>query len=261
MSRSEFGKLFWDAIRGRGGDPNEGPLSRAIVLLAVPMVLEMAMESVFAVVDIFFVSRLGAEAMATVGLTESLLAIIYTLAMGLSIGVTATVARRTGEKNPDAASETTGQAILLGVGIALVLGATGALFAPDLLGLMGAEGPVVEIGVGYTRILLGGNAVILLQTVAVEEARADLLSEREMMKDAQSSLDLGAALSGLNDLNEFLTRFSGVVDKVGSFDLTDAFGDVTSPPIPDLKFKNLDDLESFDFDQYVESLRKPGPEK
>jgi putative MATE family efflux protein len=162
MSRKEFGKLFMDALRGRGGDFNEGPLSRAIVLLAVPMVLEMAMESVFAVVDIFFVSRLGSEAMATVGLTESLLAIVYTLAMGLSIGVTATVARRTGEKNPDAASETTGQAILLGVSISLVLGVTGAWFAPNLLELMGAEGAVVETGVGYTRILLGGNAAVLL---------------------------------------------------------------------------------------------------
>jgi putative MATE family efflux protein len=162
MSRSEFGKLFLDALRGRTEDPNEGPLSRAIVLLAVPMVLEMTMESIFAVVDIFFVSRLGPEAMATVGLTESLLAVIYTLAMGLSIGVTATVARRIGEKKPEAASVAAGQAALLGAGTAGVLGVLGFAFAPALLRLMGAEGGVVETGVGYTRILLGGNAAILL---------------------------------------------------------------------------------------------------
>ncbi len=151
-----------DALRGRGGDPNEGPLGRAILFLAVPMVLEMAMESVFAVVDIFFVSRLGPEAMATVGLTESLMAIVYTLAMGLSIGVTATVGRRTGEKNLEGASAAAGQSILLAGAVALLLGVTGAWYAPSLLRLMGAETELVEVGAGYARILLGGNGVILL---------------------------------------------------------------------------------------------------
>ncbi len=157
-----LGRVILDAIRGRGGSLNEGPLNRAILYLAVPMVLEMVMESVFAVVDIFFVSRLGPEAMATVGLTESLLAIIYTLAMGLSIAVTATVARRTGEGDPDGASTAAGQAMGLGLFVAVVLGTLGAWHAASLLRLMGADAAVVEEGVGYTRILLGGNGVILL---------------------------------------------------------------------------------------------------
>jgi len=150
-----------DALGGRGGDLNEGPLSRAILLLAVPMVLEMAMESVFAVVDIFFVSRLGSAAVAAVGLTEAMLAIVYTIAMGLSIGVTATVARRTGEQDPEGASVATGQAILIGLGIAILLGTFGAWYAPSLLRLMGADPAVIEGGVPYTRLLLGGNGAVL----------------------------------------------------------------------------------------------------
>ena len=152
----------WDALRGRGGDLNEGALSRAIIFLAVPMVLEMAMESVFAVVDIFFVARLGSDAVAAVGLTESMVAIVYTIAMGLSIGVTATVARRTGEKDPEGAATATGQSIVMALVIALGLGTLGVLFAPSLLRAMGAEPEVVEIGTPYTRILLGGNGVVLL---------------------------------------------------------------------------------------------------
>lgn len=154
--------LVVDALRGRGGDLNQLSLGHAIVLLAVPMVLEMAMESVFAVVDIFFVSRLGAEAVAAVGLTESMMAIVYTVAMGLSIGVTATVARRVGEGDPERAGVATGQAILLGIGLAAVMGAVGVWTAPDLLRLMGAEEAVVAVGVGYTRLLLGANGVVLL---------------------------------------------------------------------------------------------------
>jgi putative MATE family efflux protein len=159
---ASLGRLLADALRGRGGDLNETTLERAIVLLAVPMVLEMAMESVFAVVDIFFVSRLGADAVAVVGLTESLLAIVYTTAMGLSIGATAMVARRIGEKDPDGASLATGQSILLGVGLAAVLGCLGLWQAPQLLRLMGADADVVRTGAGYARILLGLNGVVLL---------------------------------------------------------------------------------------------------
>ena len=107
-------QLLVDALRGRGGSPTEGRLTPAILLLAIPMVLEMVMESVFAVVDIFFVSRLGANAVAAVGLTESLMTMVYTVAMGLSIGVTATVARRIGERDGDAASVATVQGIMLG---------------------------------------------------------------------------------------------------------------------------------------------------
>lgn len=155
-------RLVRDALRGRGGDPTKGPVGRAILLLAVPMVLEMVMESVFAVVDIFFVSRLGAEAVAAVGLTESLLALVYTVAVGLGIGVTAMVARRIGERDPDGAAETTLQAILLGGGISLVVGAAGFSLAPTLLRLMGGDEAVVAAGGGYAAVMLGGNGVILL---------------------------------------------------------------------------------------------------
>lgn len=151
-----------DALRGTGGDPTQGPVSRAIILLAIPMVLEMVMESVFAVVDIFFVSRLGSDAVAAVGLTESLLSIVYTVAIGLSIGVTAMVARRVGEGDPEGAATTTFQAILLGAGVSLALGISGVLFAPQLLALMGAEPEVVRTGSGYARVMLGGNASVLL---------------------------------------------------------------------------------------------------
>ncbi len=150
------------ALRGTGGSPTEGPVGRAIVLLAVPMVLEMVMESVFAVVDIFFVSQLGAAAVAGVGLTESLMAVIYTVAIGLSIGATAVVARRTGEKDPEAAAVATVQIILLGAGVAAVLGVVGAFNAGRLLRLMGADTETLAAGTGYATVLLGGNATVLL---------------------------------------------------------------------------------------------------
>lgn len=153
--------LIGDALRGRGASPTEGPVLTAILLLAIPMVLEMVMESVFAVVDIFFVSRLGAEAVAAVGLTESLMTVVYTVAMGLSIGVTATVARRIGERRPEDAAVATAQGMLLGGVIALVLGALGAWQAPALLRLMGATDPVVAVGSGYARVLLATNGVIV----------------------------------------------------------------------------------------------------
>lgn len=151
-----------EAARGTGGDPTEGPVPRAIVLLAVPMVLEMMMESIFAVVDIFFVSRLGSDAMAAVGFAESLSALIYTVAVGLSIGVTAVVARRVGEKNRRAASDATFQALALGLAISTLIAVVGVWHAPALLRLMGASEAVVAIGAGYTRWLFGGNAAVLL---------------------------------------------------------------------------------------------------
>jgi putative MATE family efflux protein len=126
------------------------------------MVLEMVMESVFAVCDVFFVSRLGADAVATVGLTESMLTIIYALAMGLAIGATAMVARRIGERNPDGAARAAVQAIVLGAIVAAILGALGLLFAPQLLGAMGASSSVLATGTTYARIMYGGNATIVL---------------------------------------------------------------------------------------------------
>jgi MATE family, multidrug efflux pump len=151
-----------DALRGVHHDYTSGPLGRAIILLAVPMVMEMIMESVFAVVDVFFVARLGPDAVATVGLTESMLALIYTVAMGLSIGVMATVARRIGERKPDEAADAAVQGIALGLLIAVVIAVIGVTFAPDLLGIMGASPVVIASGSNYTRMMLGGNLVILL---------------------------------------------------------------------------------------------------
>ena len=157
---------FWqtirEAIRGTHHDYTAGPIGRAIILLAVPMVLEMVMESVFAVVDVFWVAHLGPNAVATVGLTESMLTLVYTAAMGLGIGVTAMVARRIGEKNPGGAAEAAVQGIALGVIAAAVIATLGVLLAPRLLGIMGASADVIALGKNYTRVMLGGNVVILL---------------------------------------------------------------------------------------------------
>src|SRR5438477_6637497 len=157
---------FWqtirEAIRGTHHDYTAGPIGRAIILLAVPMVLEMVMESVFAVVDVFWVAHLGPNAVATVGLTESMLTLVYTAAMGLGIGVTAMVARRIGEKNPEAAAEAAVQGIALGVITAAIIAVVGVLLAPKLLGVMGASPDVISMGHNYTRVMLGGNVVILL---------------------------------------------------------------------------------------------------
>ena len=150
------------AVQGTGGDPKQGPLNRAIVVLAVPMVLEMVMESVFAVVDIFFVSRLGDAAMAGVALTESILTIIYTVAMGLSIGVTAMVARRVGEGDSDGAARAAVQTVVLGFLISGALGVIGVVWATDFLRLMGADANVVATSAPYARVMLGANVVIVL---------------------------------------------------------------------------------------------------
>jgi putative MATE family efflux protein len=159
-------ETIWHAVRealhGSRRNYTEGPIGRAILVLAIPMVLEMAMESIFVICDVFFVSRLGADAVATVGLTESMMAIVYTLAMGLSIGVSATVARRIGEKDPEGAARTAVQGIALGLLVSATLGVLGAIFAPQLLRIMGASDSVIASGVGFTRVMLGGNASVLL---------------------------------------------------------------------------------------------------
>lgn len=155
-------KLLREALAGTEQDFTEGGLSRGIALLAIPTMLEMAMESTFGLVDAFWVARLGANAMAAVGLTESLIVLVFSVAMGLSVAATATVARRIGEKDPEGASIAAVQAIACGIAVAVVTGVAGALFAPQLLGLMHAEPDVVRTGSGYTRILLGGNLSIIL---------------------------------------------------------------------------------------------------
>ena len=151
-----------EAIAGsHHGEYTTGPIDRAILLLAIPMVLELVLESVFAVVDVFFVSRLGPDAIATVGLTESMLTIIYAVAMGLGMGATATVARRMGERDPDGAASAAVQAIALGLFIAVPIGALGFWFARPLLGLMGATSDVLAHS-SFTAILFGFNGVILM---------------------------------------------------------------------------------------------------
>ena len=150
------------SIRGDRIDLTSAPLGRAVILLAIPMVLEMVMESVFAVVDIFFVSRLGEDAVASVALTESLMALVYTLGIGLGIGATAMVARRIGEKDAEAASHTAAQALLLGLLVAAAIGLVGFFQAERLLELMGGEPATVATGRNYTRVMLTGNATVLL---------------------------------------------------------------------------------------------------
>ena len=158
---------FWiivkESVRGDvHHDFTEGPIGRAILLLAVPMVLEVALESIFAVADIFWVSHLGPDAVASVGVTESLLTMIYALAMGLGIGATAVVARRIGEKDPEGAARAAAQALVLALLVSIVLGTIGALLAPRLLALMGATPSVVATGRGYATIMLGGEAAIIV---------------------------------------------------------------------------------------------------
>jgi putative MATE family efflux protein len=151
-----------EALRGSHQDYTSGSLNRAILLLAIPMVLEMVLESLFAVVDVFFVGKIGANAVATVGLTESLLTLIFAAAIGLSMSTTAMVARRIGEKDPEDASVAGVQAIILGLSVSLVVGVPCFIFAPHLLRLMGASPEIVTLGSGYARIALGGSGAVLM---------------------------------------------------------------------------------------------------
>jgi len=151
-----------ESLQGSEQDFTNGSLNRAVGLLAVPMVLEMAGESVFAVVDAFFVARLGSEALAAVGLTESLLEIVYAIAVGLSMATTALIARRIGEKNERGAAKTAVQAIVVGIATAVIFGVAGFVFATDLLVLMGASPATVAAGASYTRVMYGGMVTIVL---------------------------------------------------------------------------------------------------
>jgi putative MATE family efflux protein len=151
-----------ESLRGSEQDFTSGNLNRAVLLLAVPMVLEMAGESVFAVADAFFVARLGSESLAAVALTESVLELIYAVAVGLSMSTTAMVARRIGEKDERAAARTAVQAIIVGIVVSVVFGVAGLIWAPDLLRLMGASEETVAVGSTYTRIMYGSMMVIML---------------------------------------------------------------------------------------------------
>ena len=170
---------FWstvkEAIRGSHQDYTQAPIGRAVLLLAVPMVLEMMMESVFVVADVFFVGRLGPDAVATVGITESLMTAMYALAIGLSIGAAATVARRVGERDPDNAARSAVQSVLMGMGAAAIFGTIGVLFGPQLLRVMGASDDVLRTGSTFSRVMLGGSgtAVLLFLINAVFRGAGD----------------------------------------------------------------------------------------
>src|SRR5438128_10571663 len=149
-----------EAIRGSHQDFTTGSLNRAILLLAIPMVLEMALESLFAVVDVFWVGRLGANAVATVGLTESLISLVFAIGLGISLSTTAMVARRIGEKDAAGAAVAGVQAIAIGLAVSALVGIPCIFYAPDLLRLMGASPQIVAVGSGYARIALAGSGAI-----------------------------------------------------------------------------------------------------
>jgi putative MATE family efflux protein len=154
--------LFLEAVRGSERDYTVGPVGPSLVMLSVPMVLEMAMESLFAVVDVFFVSRVSADAVATVGVTESMLTIVYTVALGLGIGATAVVARRIGEKDAEGAAQAAAQSIALGLIVSASVGVAGFAFAEPLMRAMGATPSMIESSLGYTQVMFAGNATVTL---------------------------------------------------------------------------------------------------
>lgn len=154
--------LLIKAIRGTEKNFTTGSINRAIVMLSIPMILEMIMESLFAVVDIYFVGKVSVNAIATVALTESVIMIVYAISIGLSMAATAMVARRIGEKKPEEASKAAIQAIILTLAISIVFSGTGIFFAKDILRLMGGEADLIAEGYRYTMIMLGGNVTIML---------------------------------------------------------------------------------------------------
>lgn len=160
--QESFWQVVRQALRGEQHDYTAETLNRAVLLLAVPMVLEMIMESLFAVVDVFWVSHLGRDAVAVIGLTESVMALIYAVAIGISFAAMAIVSRRIGEKDPERAAQAAGQIIVLGVAVSAAMGLVLGYFAPDILRLMGASESIVELGTDFAIIMLGGNATVFL---------------------------------------------------------------------------------------------------
>ena len=158
---NSFFSVLKEAFVGTSRDFTKGSILAALIILAIPMILEMSMESLFAIVDTFFVSKLGAESIAVVGLTESVLALIYAVGVGLSIGATATVARRFGERDLDGAARTATHVVYLGVIVSIVMGLAGVIFAPNIFHILGAEPHVIEMGTPFMRIMLGTNIVIV----------------------------------------------------------------------------------------------------
>lgn len=162
LSITQFFKYFKQALSGKDQDFTSGSIRKAVFMLSVPMILEMLMESIFAIVDILYVSKVSVNAVATIGLTESVITLVYAVAIGLSMAATAVVARRVGEKDLKGASQATVQVLFLGVLIACIISAIGILYPKEILALMGAEPDLIAEGYGYTKVLLGGNITIML---------------------------------------------------------------------------------------------------
>lgn len=161
LANNSFLSVLREAFIGTSRDFTEGSITVALVVLSIPMILEMSMEALFAIVDTFFVAKLGAESVAVVGLTESVLALIYAVAIGLSIGATATVARRVGEHDMDEAARAATHVVYLGIAVSVLMGAAGVVFAPNILRLLGADPAVTELGLPFFRIMFGTNVVIV----------------------------------------------------------------------------------------------------
>jgi len=161
-SFKNFISILKQSLNGKQYDFTEGSIPKAVFLLAVPMILELSLESVFALVDMFFVSKLGQNAIATVGLTESVITIVYSIAIGLSTGAGAIVARRIGEKNPESAAHAGAQSLIIAFIVVVILSVLGVLFAGDILAIMGANNEVVKEGAIFTRIMFGGSMAIIL---------------------------------------------------------------------------------------------------
>ena len=156
LSIQKLFKYFKASLSSKEQDFTSGSIRKAVFMLSVPMILEMLMESIFALVDIIFVSRVSVNAVATIGLTESVITLVYAVAIGLSMAATAVVARRVGEKDIKGANEAAVQVIFLGIAISLIVSVIGIFYAKEILGLMGAEADLIAEGHGYTQILMGG---------------------------------------------------------------------------------------------------------
>lgn len=162
ISLKQFIQYFKIAVTGKEQDFTSGSIRRAVFMLSIPMILEMLMESIFALVDIMYVSQVSVNAVATIGLTESVITLVYAVAIGLSMAATAIVARRVGEKDIKGASNAAVQVIFLGVFVAAIISVIGIIYPKEILGLMGGEPDLIEEGYGYTQVLLGGNVTIML---------------------------------------------------------------------------------------------------
>ncbi|NND10163.1 MAG: MATE family efflux transporter, partial [Flavobacteriaceae bacterium] len=162
LSIAQLWKYFKIAITGKEQEFTSGSIRRAVFMLSIPMILEMIMESIFAIVDIFYVSQVSVNAVATIGLTESVITLVYAVAIGLSMAATAVVARRVGEKDLTGASKAAVQAIILGITVSILVSIIGIVYPKEILALMGAEPDLIAEGYGYTQVLLGGNATIML---------------------------------------------------------------------------------------------------